>query len=404
MILNKNKDMNVFLNYLFVAYALVIPISRAGIVLFSILICIIWFFQPNFKTNIKYLAKNKFSIIFILFIIYTFVGLLWSSNLEEGIDYAKRYWYYLPMFIIATNLKKEYLNIVLSAFLIGMLISEIISYGIFFELLDIKNKSSVDPTPFMNHIQYSVFVVFTSLFLLNKIYFTKKIKYKIIYSLFFLTVTTNIFINGGRIGYITFFVSLLLVISLNVKSKIKVGLIFVLMLGTSLYAAYNYSPTFQARFAHTMNEIKLMQSNQFHKSLSIVPRLALYDVGTKIILENPIFGTGTGEEMSTFHKTVNEMYPQYHFLKIVEHFHNIFLHTAVQLGLLGLILQLLIFYYLLKIKIKNRYYLNIKYIFMSIYLMVSMSGNMFHQQFTMALFALMVGIFLAINRHEKRLD
>ncbi|MCH9812533.1 MAG: O-antigen ligase family protein [Epsilonproteobacteria bacterium] len=402
MTLNKQlKDPQDLLNYLAIAYAFFLPISRAGIVLFSGLIIITWLFKPTIKDDIKYFLHHKFMIVFLLFLLLTTLGLLWSSNLEEGINYAKRYWYYLPMFILALNLYKDTIPKLISAFLISMLISEILSYGMYFNLLEINNSSTPFPTPFMHHIQYSLFIVFTALFLLNKIYYEQRFNYKIIYGLFFITVTFNIFINGGRTGYITFFITLFIVAFLNMQNRIKALLITSLIIFATLGTAYYASDTFQQRIHDSKEELAQIEQQKYHTSVG--QRLVMYKMGAEIIKEYPILGTGTGEEMDVLKSHIDTYYPNWTMIKERRHFHNVFLHTGVQLGLLGLLLQLLIFYYLLTLKIEDHYFRNIKYIFVTIYMFGCFSGNMFHQQFTMALFALFAGILLAIHKEENRL-
>lgn len=175
MILNRvdTLDKDKILNYLIIIYSFLIPISRAGIGILSVLILLVWIFKADIKNDIKFFLQNRFTLLFITFILYSFIAILWSSNLGEGLNYAIRYCYYLPMFIIATHLKKEYFGLVISTFLFSMMISEVLSYGMFFELIEWKNSSSPFATPFMNHLQYSTFVVFTSLFLLNHILYKK---------------------------------------------------------------------------------------------------------------------------------------------------------------------------------------------------------------------------------------
>ncbi len=399
MTLSKTKNSSEILNYLIVIYAFLLPISRAGIVLFTALIFIVWLLKSPIKDNIKFLFKSKFVVVFLLFVTYSFIGLLWSSNLDEGINYAIRYWYYLPMFIIAANLKKEYLNATITAFLLSMFISEVLSFGMFFELIEIKNQPSPFPTPFMHHIQYSVFIVFTSLFLLNKIYYTDILKYKIMYGIFFITVTINIFINGGRTGYIVFFITIFIVVFLNIQNRLKAIFITLFLIISSMTLAYNYSPTFGQRVQDSKVEIKEIIEQKFNTSVG--QRIAMYYMGGQIIYKNPIFGVGTGDEMDVLKDIIDTEHPQLSSIKELRHFHSVLLHTAVQLGLLGLILQILIFYHLYKIKIKTKFYQNTKYIFATIFLLASFSGNMFHQQFTMAVFALIVGILLAVTKHEQ---
>lgn len=396
----KTLDTEKILSYLIVVYAFLIPISRAGIVLLSILIILLWLFKADIKNDIKFFLQNKFILLFFTFVIYSFIAMLWSSNLDEGMNYATRYWYYLPMIIIAANLKKEYFGLVISAFLLSMFISELLSYGMFFELIDWKNRSSPYATPFMNHLQYSAFVVFTSLFLLNHIFYVENIKMKLLYTLFFITLTINLFINGGRIGYVAFFISIFLVFILSIKNKIKAFLISLFIITSSLFLAYNFSSTFQTRLSFTIEELKEIKSEKYHTSFG--QRIAMFYMGGIIIKDNLVFGVGTGDEMYIIKELVSTDYKQFDYLKKRRHLHNVFLHITVQLGIIGLVILVLLFYSLYKVKIKDKYFSNVKYIFITVYLITCLTGNMFHQQFTMALFGLFAGLILAQNRIERR--
>ena len=402
MTLNKIKQLDIdkTLNYLIILYAFLVPISRAGIGISTLLILTIWLFKTNIKNDLKFFFQNKSTLLFLTFIVYSFIAISWSSNLQEAVNYATRYWYYIPMFIIATNLKKEYFKFVFSAFLLGMFISEILSYGMFFQLIEWHNSSSPFATPFMNHLQYSAFVVFTSLFLLNNIFYEESAKMKLLYSLFFITVSINLFINGGRIGYVAFFITLFLVFILSIKNKIKALIISLIIITSSLYLAYNYSSTFQTRLNYTIEEIKEISANKYHTSFG--QRIAMAYMGGKIIMQNPVLGVGIGDEMDVLRELITTKYQEFAYLKERRHFHNIFLHTTVQLGLIGLLLLILLFYYIYKIKIKDNYLSNVKYIFTTVFLITCLTGNMFHQQFTMALFSLFIGLVLAQNKFESK--
>jgi len=218
-----------------------VPISRAGIsfftALFIILLIVRYYFYDN--TDIKYIFKQKVTISFALFILASFVSLLYSDHWLDGLRYDIKYWYYVPIILIATTLKKEYIPKTISAFLLGMMISEILSYGIFFELWTWKHGNPSDPTPFMNHLQYSMFLTFTSLLLLNRVFFETQIKWKIFYFLYFLTVTSNLFLNGGRTGQIAFILSIFLNDNINIKNKVlHINEIIGLMVGLSVCSGY----------------------------------------------------------------------------------------------------------------------------------------------------------------------
>ncbi len=405
MILNKLKsklDINKTINYLIILYAFCLPISRAGIGVFSALLLVLLPFKKDIKKDLKFIFENKFIIIFFIFILYSTISLLYAQELYKGFKYILRYWYYLPIATIATTLEKKYIKYVISAFFMGMLISELISYGIFLELIKFKNVSPSDPTPFMNHLQYSVFVTFTSLYLLNHLIFIKEpLKYKIPQLIFFTTVTANLFINGGRIGYVAFFVTIFLVFMVNIKSKLKALLISFISVSIVFFIAYKASPTFQQRLAATQTELKIISDFKFHSSFG--QRLAAWYLTGKIAKDNPILGVGVGDELEVLKQYVKQE-TEHDFKKLngYDHFHNIFAQTIVQLGIIGLVLIVLLFFYLYKIQIKDNYFKNVKYIFITIFLITCLTGNMFHQQFTMAIFSLMVGILLSFEIQDKK--
>ncbi len=294
--LRLNLDINKNINYIIVVYSFCIPISRAGISIFSALLFILWFFKRNIKDDLKVIFKNKLILIFVIFVSYSGISLLWSSTLDEGFNYLGRYWFYLPILVIATSLDKKYLGYTITAFLFGMLISEILSYSIFFELINFKNVPSFDPTPFMNHLQYAVFITFTSLYLLNYLIFDdSNIKTKLLGIIFFITVTANLFVNGGRIGYIAFFITIFLVFLVNIKSKFKAILISILTVGIVFSLAYKISPTFKTRLNNSINELAEIKNGNFHTSFG--QRLAMIYMSGEIAKDNLLFGVGIGDEM-----------------------------------------------------------------------------------------------------------
>jgi len=395
---------NRYINYLIVAYAFVIPISRAAIVLFSFLLIVLFLISEkgNYKKIFAKIMEQKVLMVLFIFIIYHFISLLYSDHLYEGFRYIYKYWYYLVIPVIFIKLDKKYINYSISAFLLGMMISEILSYGIFFELWQLKHGTPSDPTPFMNHLQYSMFLSFTSLLLLNRVFFEENIKWRIFYSLYFLTVTSNLFLNGGRTGHLAFAVSIFVVGFLNIKNKIIAFLSMLVLVVAIFYTAYHVSPVFKTRFDASVNEtnkISNNQKNQYQGSFGI--RLALWIVGIEIIKDNPILGVGVGDSMPVLRDIVSQKgYEDKSSISNMPNYHNYYVEVAVQLGIIGLFLYLLFFYYISKIDIKDKYIYNMMIIFVTVYCVASNVENMFHQQFSMAILALFVGLFLAKSRIE----
>mgnify|MGYP003537692674 FL=1 len=393
-----------YINYLILLYAFCLPISRAGVSLSVILIFLFWIFQANFKRKFYEIKQNYFILLIFIFIIYSFIAILWSSDKIFAIEYVKKYYHFLIIPIIFTSLKKEYIDKVFSAFLLGMLISEITSYGIFFELWIKEGISPNDPSPFMDHSNYSTYLAFTVFILMHKIIHTDDLKWKLAYSIFFLFSTSNLFLNGGRTGQFSFLITLCIIGFLNFKNKLKAVVLFI-SLGTTIFvSAYNISPVFKDRFDYFLHDVEVMiNEKDFSNSFSL--RVALWISGLEASKHNLIFGSGIGDERENANYILQKFnISNDNFKQETENsidFHNMYVQYIVQLGIVGLIIILLIFYLLFKLDIRDKVYKNLLIIFLILYFCHSMLGNSFHINQSMVLFALFSSIFITIYKYEK---
>jgi len=409
--IQNSVDYQKYSNYLVIVYAFLLPISRAGISILTATLFLLWLLDKNLKNRIQALIKNRVVFSIALFFGFSTVSLLWSKNIYSGWIFLITYWYLLPIFIFATQIKLEQLTKIISAFLLGMLISEILSYGIFFELWQLRHGDAMDPSPFMNHLQYAMFLTFASLLLLNRFFFEKELKWKIFYFLYFLTVTSNLFLNGGRTGHLAFAVSIFVVGFLNIKNKFIAFFSMLALVSTIFYTAYHVSPVFKVRFDQSTHETTTIltsdqsthetttlsnnSTNKYNGSLG--QRLGAWIVGVELFIENPILGTGIGSEMDALREKIKTDMPEMMSIINIAHYHNNYMTYLVQLGLVGLFLYLNIIYQIAKLTIQNKELSNLKYIFLTVFSVASLVENMFSAQFPLALFALMVGIFISAN-------
>ena len=398
------------IDYIVLAYAFTLPLSRAAVSLFSILLFLLWLLDSNLKERFITSLKNPFILSLAIFLLFSTLSLLWSENYIGGIKYLRHYWYILPLFTFLTYIKVEYIPKIISAFLMGMIISEVLSYGIFFELWTFGHATPQDPSPIMNHIHYSTFLALTSLLLLNKFFFETEFKYRLFYFIYFLTTTSNLFINGGRTGQLAFIIGIFVVGVVNMKNKfLAITSIFVLLI-VLFSAAFTISPTFQTRIGTTLSAITKIESgnNQMYAS-SFGTRLGAWMVGMKIFQDHPFLGVGMGSEMDALKKKIDTTMPElktFHpdygpLLYNIKHYHNSYITYLVQMGIVGLILFLSIFYTLGSLEIKNKELNNLKYIFLTVFMVACFFEQMFALEFPLALFTLFGGISIAANEHTK---
>jgi len=402
----KNLTFDKYFNYLIVAYAFVLPITIAGIVLFEHLIIfsfLIGYFKGKISVDFSELKNSKTIVVLGLFLLLSLVSVIWSDDKTFALLYLTKYYHFLLIPIIYLTLNTKYIKPVFTGFLLGMLLSEIFSYLIFFEIIQYNNIPANDPSPFMNHIDYSVYLSFTSMILLNRIFFTEENKYKLFYFLYFLTTTSNLFLNGGRTGQIIFIVSIFVILYLNFHNKVKGGLIATFLIIGIISTAYTVSPVFKQRGELAYNDI----TNTFSKddySQSFGIRVSLWIMGVNVFKDNLLLGTGIGDEKTGMQKYAHK-YNVTLYKNIPDKgdidYHSMYIQHAVQLGILGLILIIYLVYSLYKINIKSNLYRNLSIAFATSILISAIVGNTLHSIFPMTYFVFFTSILSAISRNEN---
>jgi len=403
----KDLTFDKYFNYLIIAYAFVLPITIAGIVLFEHLIIfsfLIGYFKGKISVDFSELKNSKTIVVLGLFLLLSLVSVIWSDDKTFALLYLTKYYHFLLIPIIYLAFNTKYIKPVFTSFLLGMLLSEIFSYLIFFEIIQYNNIPANDPSPFMNHSDYSIYLAFTAMILLNRIFFTEENKYKLFYFLYFLTTTSNLFINGGRTGQIVFIFSIFVILYLNFHNKVKGGLIATFLIIGIISTAYTVSPVFKQRGELAYNDITNTLSKDDY-SQSFGQRVSLWIMGMNVFKDNLLLGTGIGDENPSMKK-----YAGKHKLHIYEDladnaiidYHSLYIHHAVQLGIAGLIMMLYLVYSLFIIKFKSDLYKNINIAFATAILISSIVSNLLHTIFPMVFFGFFVAILSAISRSETK--
>ncbi|WP_152184320.1 O-antigen ligase family protein, partial [Sulfurimonas indica] len=400
--LDLNKaSLTLYINYALIAYAFSFPISKAATNLFEIIAILLWILEGDWKTKLKLYKNNLLSISIGLLIGFSLLSILWHGNPELTFKYVSKYRHLLIIFVFYSSFNKKYTSHILSAFLLAMFISEIMSYAIFFELIKYKNISPEDPTPFMSHMTYSTILAFAINILLVRFFYEKNLKYRLFYIFFFITATTNLFINGGRTGQIIFIILILITIFMSFKHKLKAFFLSSSILLITFFLAYNLSPNFQDRSNQLYTDIyHILYEENYDGSAGT--RLALTLAGISTFIDYPVQGTGVSYHMHDLNKYFKE-----NNINKINHtnsgdYHNAFLTISVQLGIVGVFISLLIIISLLNFKFQSKEYNIISKLFAITFIIFSFTHNTFHTMNPMVFFALFAGIFNAC-RHASHL-
>ncbi len=410
--MGKKFDTGEILNYLYVLYAFTLPLSRASAAIATALIVILLLFSPERKRWVEEFWRMPAAKWIVIFVAYYFLSLLITmtpdrtpEEWKEGLRYLVPYLYLLPAAVMAVTLKKRYLPMVLSAFLAGILVSEVLSYLIFFGLWE-KNRAIVsmaNPTPFMHHIQYSTFLAFTALLLLDMMISGARRGYRLFYVLFFVTVVGTLFLINGRTGQVAFLIGLFALGLMHIQNKAKALLLSSLLVLLVLGTAYGLSDNFRERISVAQSDIhNMIDKGNYGTSLGY--RVGVTMLAVPLIEKNPLLGTGVIDTIPLVRKEAAVAFPGDYWLGIANHFQNQYLQVLVEIGLIGLGLLLIMLYYVARIPLQSDMYRNLKVILMSVFLFTMLSDIQLHIQFTGGLFALITGMLLAQSRIEQEED
>ena len=406
-LLKNRLDFEKIFFYLVITFAFILPLSRALVSLIIMLLIVFWLLEGDFQKKFTTIKNNKLLLSISLFLLWSFVSIFWSDFSKDLLKGMRLNLYFLSFFVIATSIKREHINKIITAFLSGMFISEIIAYGVFFELWTFKHATPLNPSPFMMHIDYSVFLAFSSILLLNRI-FSKfySVKEKLILFLFFLTVTGNLFLSIGRTGQVALIVALIILPIIHYKLSIKSFFISLLLLATIFFSAYSLSNSFVMRINNASSDISKIMHSNLNSSWGI--RIAYWIITFDAFKEHP-FGYGLGNHKLAIQKQIEKN--KYLFINQESkefmsnyHPHNQYLLIILQTGFIGFLLFLNIIYQLFQYKMQDQELKELSILFITIYFVSCLAEPLLIKQFPLVLFILFVGLFTADGMNKSNFN
>lgn len=394
----KSQNITLWMNHLLVVYSFLIPISGRGKTTVLFIILLLFLVRGNFKYYLEKAISNKVVQAMLLFFIVHIIWLIGSENTEHAKSVIDDMKYLLFPLLFLSFLDKKFFLRILTAFVIGMLYSEIVSYLIHFDILPYKlilynieiyeAAASNDPSPFLDHSRYAVLLSFTiALLLYNLLNKNNTTLVKSISVVFLITATINLSLIGGRIGYISFIAIVIFLIILRYRHKpfkVLVGLLLTFFLLFNF--VYSFSELFKSRIDQSVNTINLMVDDNSNFNSSFGLRLGFWTYSSEVIKDNLLFGVGTGDHINETRAVI----PNNHsYIKNISHPHNEYIKTFLQFGLIGLIILFNIFYQIMKYNSENKYKKDIKLI-ISLIILIAIMTSIFGSKIYLPLFVTII--------------
>ncbi len=398
-----------WLNHLLVVYAFLIPIHNKSKGSLFFVMLILFLYRMNFMKYLKDALSNKIVQAFIAFYLIWLFGFIYSDNLIYAKDSISKAKFLLFPLLFLSFLDKRFTFRVVSAFVLGMLFSELVSYGIRFELLphalyiqsyEIYKTVLSDPSPFFKHTDHNVGLAIVVALLLYQL-LNKKISTNLkIISIFFMTTATiNMSFIGSRTGYILYIFLILLVLCItykkNLKKAILIGLIIIVPIA---YLAYNYSSMINHRVNLTLVSLgKVLNDDNYNSSVGL--RLGFTKYSLKVIKDNPILGVGTGDYMDEVRAIIPEKHKYIANPTLIAQPHNVYIKTLLQFGIVGLLSLLFIFYRLFTYKDCDEYNKGVIIILTSAVMLFMLPGK-FYGYFILPMFVTLISAMITQKQRD----
>ena len=249
----------------------------------------VWLLTLNFKNIFYYLKSNKIFLLIVVFFVWiSFSTFITPTTNYYNYDNFVKY-FLLPILIISTSIKTEYIRYLIISFIGGMFINELISYGIYFELIKEKflgfsiNGNKSNPVPFLtSHIEYTQFLSLTAIMSLFAIFKLNNKFIRLILIVFLITMVTNLFLTTGRTGQFTLLMTSIFLIIIYFKNNIKYIFYSFLTLSIVFILGFNFSSNVNTRLKQGFNDIeKVIKEKDYNTSWGI--RLTSYIIIPDII-------------------------------------------------------------------------------------------------------------------------
>ncbi len=412
------------INYLMIAFAFAFPISIGAANGLLALMVLLWLVEGDFKAKFQILFNEK--IIWFLFIIpiLLIISILFSDTVANGflsrenesiyrMVLSRFIWLPMLLVIYITSIEKKYLKHIISSFLIAIFFSEIISYMIYFEIIDTayfqklnllyKNASHINPTPFMQHIWYSFFLSVSILFIIDKLSNTLNIYLKLFLIFFLFSATVNLFINGGRTGQAAAILGLFVYVTTKYRFRVQYFLYATVAVYIVLTLAYNFSPNFNKRFHEAITDIK--SASQYNFKSSWGARIASNINTWQYLTSSPkhfILGAGAGDSKYEYmHFAKTKMTPNiYEAVQDFPHLHNQYLQFWLDGSIFALFSFLLFFYSLGRLPLAKPHRA-LLYGSLTIIMFVQLSSNLAFRAKTYMLILFIASYFIVLSRQNR---
>jgi O-antigen ligase len=291
--------------------------------------------------HIKSIFRQSWFFPVIPFLILPWIGLLYSQNLDLGMDYALKTKYWIALFITAgLSLDEKRVHLFMKWFWAGLFIGAVLAFIQFIGLMDQFNEW---------HLGFGIAYTLVGMYLIIGImmasfYFkkTKLWKNRLVLLVLIFAFLFHLAVLKGKAGYLIFgvispFVAANLMDRFSLKIKIMVSILLVCCLMLSPVVRNEGKQTIVNFIEQKENISKGIYFHEFQRSF-------MFQEAIKVIIAHPFIGIGTGSLSAVTKVKGHE----------IMHPHNNFLYMGVSYGVFGIAACFWLFWKMFKTSWQHR--------------------------------------------------
>jgi len=350
---NFNDFSLIYIVFFSIVYQSIVPIG------FIFWIALIWVNTVSHPLkSITQLDRTEFW--FIIYYLLLFIGMFWTDNLIFGLSKLENKLCFIlfpVLFRISKfNLSlKSILSILIGGLFISLLVYEFIGLYKTLYYPEIANSSyflGLNFTVYMHRGYYSMYLIIAICICIYRILNKDRLTTHLFLYFFFAIGSFQTLSKAGILCFVIIHVIYLLYILINNWKSINIKQLILLFSVSAIVIVFSVNTVIVRvnKTLHAIQNIKLENNNSVETNQA---RLIMWNTSLEVIHENFFLGTGTGDYNDELVKKNNHL-KNYGVAKSELNSHNQFLNTFVQIGLLGFLALVLIFYSFFRAVIKKQ--------------------------------------------------
>ena len=327
--------------WLLMLLAFSLPLSTSAVSVTAVLVSVCWVAEGRYRQKIQEIVTSPLCIAVFVYLGVLLIGLCWTDSFADGVQAIRKQWKILlaPIFLTAIQWERRWWYI--AAFIAGvtatMAVVSLDSVALLPAITLFSHPIQFDTATVQ--LQYTPMLALAIYLLLHQFLWGEEKRVRWWWLVLAAVLIIHLFAARGRAGHVAFFVLMaVLLFQYYRRNVIKAVMLAAVLFPLIFFTAYRISPVFQDRMTAIQHDLKSIDENP---DTPVGLRLHYWKISWSLIKESPWIGVGTGDfarAYAAMNTRVSSAIPP------TNNPHNQYVFAAAQLGVLGLLSVLGLFF------------------------------------------------------------